>query len=112
MHAYEQCFTDYLIFQRFHSHLTFTLKLFQYAFGNINFPIDEKTMVQAFLEYNMTMKLTQDQQYQVAEQWFNYHFEYFICKSDLEWLQHANITHVRVLIPHWILGDDIRTEQP
>lgn len=82
------------------------------AFGNVDFPIDEKTLVEAFLEYNTTKSLTRKERYQIAEQWFNYHFEYFIQKSDLERLQQANITHVRVPIPHWILGDDIRTESP
>jgi glucan 1,3-beta-glucosidase len=82
------------------------------AFGNVDFPIDEKTLVQAFLQYNTTKPLTHEQRYQIAEQWFNYHFEYFISKSDLERLQEANITHVRVPLPHWILGDDIRTQPP
>jgi glucan 1,3-beta-glucosidase len=84
----------------------------QNAFGNIDFPIDEKTLVLAFLEYNTTTELTRDHRYKIAEEWFNYHFEYFIRKSDLERLQQANITHVRVPIPHWILGDNIRTEPP
>ena len=82
------------------------------AFGNMDFPIDEKTLVQAFLQYNTTTMLTQEQRYRIAEQWLNFHFENFIRKSDLVRLKQANITHVRVPIPHWILGDDIRTQPP
>jgi glucan 1,3-beta-glucosidase len=95
------------------------------AFGNVDYPLDEKTLVQAFLQHNTTTTttstrastttsttFTQEQRYHIAEKWFNYHFEHFITKSDLLRIQRANITHVRVPIPHWILGNDVRTEAP
>jgi glucan 1,3-beta-glucosidase len=94
------------------------------AFGNVDYPLDEKTLVQAFLQHNTTTTTTStraattsttftyEQRYHIAEKWFNYHFEHFITQSDLIRIQQSNITHVRVPIPHWILGNDVRTEAP
>ena len=48
----------------------------------------------------------------VAETWLNQHFENFLRYEDLEKAKRAGITHVRVPLPHWILGDIIEGEEP
>jgi glucan 1,3-beta-glucosidase len=83
------------------------------AFGNDDSPVDEKTLAQAFATHSSNASkatkngnpVMDDQTRQVATQWFNFHFENFIQKSDLEALQQAGVTHLRVPLPHWILGD-------
>jgi glucan 1,3-beta-glucosidase len=91
------------------------------AFGNLDYPLDEKTFALAFLQplqdaednnsnnnNNMTTNVVQynEQQGQIAEGWLNYHLEYFITKQDLITMKQNHITHLRVPIPHWILGDE------
>jgi glucan 1,3-beta-glucosidase len=83
------------------------------AFGHTEYPVDEKTLAQAFRtaqrnnnETTTTTDLFSDQAAtDIAEQWFNYHFENFIQMEDLLALKQAGVTHLRVPIPHWILGD-------
>jgi glucan 1,3-beta-glucosidase len=48
---------------------------------------------------------------QIAEKWFNTHFDNFITEHDIQLLAAAGITHVRVPIPHWIMGD-VTQEEP
>ena len=62
-------------------------------FNNTDFPIDEWHLAQAFQDKD------------VATTWFNTHFENFITKEDLVKIKKANLTHVRVPLPHWVLGD-------
>lgn len=80
--------------------------LIENAFGNVDYPVDEKTLAEAFLtaadESNATSIA---QQRNIAEQWFNHHFDNFIQFDDLKKMKDVGITHVRVPLPHWILGD-------
>lgn len=61
---------------------------------NFDYPIDEWTLAEAF-SHNKS----------IGEQWFNYHFENFITKDDIVLVKEAGITHLRVPLPHWILGN-------
>ena len=63
-----------------------------------DYPIDEWTLAAAFK--NKT----------VGEAWFNYHFENFISKQDLIEAKEAGVTHLRVPLPHWILGNVMDNE--
>lgn len=103
------------------------------AFGKYDYPIDEKTLAMAFLQgqtqqqiddeimndvlvvndntqsqtssnEQQQQQMQQQEKYQIAEGWLNYHLEHFITKEDLIRIKAANITHLRVPIPHWILG--------
>lgn len=69
--------------------------------SHATFPIDEKTLVQAFSDYNNSTIGGRD----TATEWFNYHFENFIQISDLQELKRTGVTHLRVPLPHWILGN-------
>jgi glucan 1,3-beta-glucosidase len=69
------------------------------VFGAQDYPIDEWNLSEAF---NNT---------ETATRWLNFHFENFVKKQDLQELKDAGITHVRVPLPHWILGD-IRDNEP
>jgi glucan 1,3-beta-glucosidase len=65
--------------------------------GRPDYPVDEATLAQIFLRAN-------DNSTTAAERWFNYHFDNFIGREDLAALRRAGVTHVRVPLPHWILG--------
>lgn len=77
--------------------------------GNNDYPIDEWTLGKAFLdayqspETNMTQRPPEG--IAIAEQWMDYHFENFISVMDIEALARAGATHIRVPLPHFILGD-------
>lgn len=62
------------------------------VFGRLDYPVDEWTLSQAF------------QQHADAEEWLNFHFQYFMTRKDLARLKRAGLTHLRVPLPHWILG--------
>jgi glucan 1,3-beta-glucosidase len=71
------------------------------VFGNQDYPMDEWHLNAAF--DNKT----------IGAEWLNYHFDNFLQKKDLEELKAAGITHVRVPLPHWILGNiDHRYGEP
>jgi glucan 1,3-beta-glucosidase len=75
--------------------------------GIPDYPLDEFTLGENFLTANMGV----DNEYrnaegiEIAERWFNSHFENFIKESDIQTLVESGITHIRVPLPHWILGD-------
>lgn len=69
-------------------------------FGFDDYPVDEWNLAAAFKNDTAT-----------AERWLNFHFENFIQRDDLVRIKQAGITHVRVPLPHWILGD-IRYNEP
>jgi glucan 1,3-beta-glucosidase len=88
------------------------------AFGNMDYPVDEKTLADAFLSAatlagdssttatsSNNNTIGRQQQREIAERWFNYHFENFIKFEDLQKIKAAGITHLRVPLPHWIRGD-------
>lgn len=68
-------------------------------YGKPDYPLDEWHLAAAFNDTT------------VGEQWLNYHFENFIKKEDLIRVKGAGITHLRVPLPHWILGD-IQDDEP
>ena len=68
--------------------------LMENVYGKEDFPYDEYDLGLAF-----------EQNKSIGEQWLNYHFENFLQRSDLQTLQEIGLTHVRVPLPHWILGD-------
>ncbi len=63
-----------------------------------DYPMDEYTLGQAFPKE------------ETAEQWLNYHFEHFITFEDIQDLKDAGVTHLRVPLPHWILGNKHKGE--
>jgi glucan 1,3-beta-glucosidase len=70
------------------------------AFGEMDYPMDEWHLSQAFQNNP-----------KFGAQWLNSHFEHFLQKSDMISLREAGITHLRVPLPHWIMGD-IRDNEP
>ena len=86
------------------------------AFGNADYPVGEKTLAEAFLNNSNSNATTAGSSSadaalvvaskDIAEQWFNYHFENFIQMADLMALKKVGVTHLRVPIPHWIMGGD------
>lgn len=63
------------------------------VYGNMDYPFDEYNLGAAFPDPR------------IGAQWLDYHFRYFLSRSDLERLVDAKVTHVRIPIPHWIMGD-------
>jgi glucan 1,3-beta-glucosidase len=63
------------------------------AAGGKDFPTDEYTLAKSFPN-----KAT-------AREYLNYHWENFVQKQDVIALKEAGVTHVRVPLPHWIMGD-------
>ena len=62
------------------------------AFGYDDYPVDEYTLGQVLGP-------------EIGAEWLNYHFENFITREDLVELKEAGLSHVRVPLPHWIMGD-------
>lgn len=81
-------------------------------FGRLDYPNDERTLALAFLQNERINNVTQRRD--IAEQWFNVHFDNFLAQSDLLALQQAGVTHVRVPLPHWILHkhQEMDTDEP
>mmetsp|Transcript_29456 Transcript_29456/g.45350 ORF Transcript_29456/g.45350 Transcript_29456/m.45350 type:complete len:615 (-) Transcript_29456:169-2013(-) len=69
------------------------------ADGGKDFPTDEYTLAQSFPNKAL------------AREYLNYHWENFVQKQDVIALKEAGVTHVRVPIPHWIMGD-IKEDEP
>lgn len=63
-----------------------------------DYPIDEWHLVTAFDHHSD------------AKRWLNHHFRNFLTKQDLVDLIESGVTHVRVPLPHWILGDIVEGE--
>jgi len=68
-------------------------------FNNTDYPVDEWNLADAFDDKA------------IAERWLNYHFDNFIQRDDLVRIKKAGLTHIRVPLPHWILGN-IRENEP
>ena len=68
-------------------------------FNNTDYPIDEWHLAQAFDHRD------------VATTWFNTHFEHFMTRQDFVEIKKAGFTHVRIPLPHWILGD-VQDDEP
>ena len=69
------------------------------AIGGKDFPTDEYTLSKSFPNKAL------------AKEWFTFHWENFVTKTDVEAMKEAGVTHVRVPIPHWIMGD-IQEDEP
>lgn len=63
-----------------------------------HFPVDE---------YTLTSKFTSKA---IAKDYLSHHWDHFVTKQDVQTLHRAGITHVRVPMPHWIMGDILKDE--
>ena len=63
------------------------------VFGKLDYPLDEYSLWKAFGTNNT----------KIAEEWLNYHLEYFITEQDIVAVKASGATHVRLPLPHWIL---------
>jgi glucan 1,3-beta-glucosidase len=83
--------------------------------GAPDYPLDEYTLSEAFLKANMGVD-DDDTLYrnptgiEIAERWFNSHFDNFIVEEDIQILAQSGITHIRVPLPHWVMGDVMSNE--
>jgi glucan 1,3-beta-glucosidase len=59
-----------------------------------DYPLDEYTLASVF-----------GARRDVATRWFNYHFENFVLFQDMQEIAAKGVTHIRVPLPHWIMGD-------
>jgi glucan 1,3-beta-glucosidase len=75
-------------------------------YNSTDYPLDEWHLAKAF------SSSTHPHRKRFGEEWFNYHFENFVTYNDLKEAKEAGITHVRVPMPHWILGDVVEPEEP
>lgn len=80
------------------------------SYGNVDYPVDEKTLAEAFLTAKNETGLSDQALTDRAEEWFNVHFDNFIQMDDLVALKKAGVTHLRVPLPHWIMGDVLPDE--
>ena len=91
--------------------------------GIPDYPLDEYTLGEAFLlanrgvqsSYSSSSKENEDAYRNdvgigIAERWFNSHFDHFITERDIQILAASGITHLRVPLPHWIMGNVLSTE--
>ena len=69
------------------------------VFGEVDYPMDEWTLAEAFNNKSL------------AAQWLNHHFDTFVTRDDLQALIQAGVTHVRVPLPHFLLGNNILAEE-
>eukprot|EP00980_Cylindrotheca_fusiformis_P005008 scaffold1062_cov130-Cylindrotheca_fusiformis.AAC.14 len=74
-------------------------KLIDSVSGGKDFPTDEYTLSSSFDD-----KL-------IAEKYFSHHWDNFVTKDDVIALSEVGVTHVRVPVPHWIMGD-IKDDEP
>lgn len=59
-------------------------------------------------EYTLASQFTHKA---LAREYLSYHWDNFVSKQDVKTLANAGVTHVRVPMPHWIMGD-IRDNEP
>jgi glucan 1,3-beta-glucosidase len=63
-----------------------------------DFPADEYSLFHAFSSKSL------------ARDYMTIHWENFVTKADIQALKHAGITHIRVPVPHYIMGDILDDE--
>lgn len=73
-----------------------------------NFLLDEKN--EDFVAADEYTLASQFSQKAVARQYLSYHYDNFVKKQDIETLKQVGVTHVRVPMPHWIMGDILEDE--
>lgn len=85
----------------------------QDASQSLDYPLDEYVLADAFLAANRDggEPYRNSKGIAIAEAWLNQHFQNFITKHDLKRLVDFGITHVRVPLPHWILGN-VKDHEP
>jgi glucan 1,3-beta-glucosidase len=64
----------------------------------MDYPMDEWSLAEAFR--NSTL----------AAEWLNHHFDKFVTRDNVQTLAEFGVTHVRVPLPHWILGNVLMDE--
>jgi glucan 1,3-beta-glucosidase len=67
--------------------------MFDSIFGYLDYPVDEWHLAAAFNNTELT------------ERWINHHFDHFLTRDDLILMKQAGLTHLRVPLPHWTLGN-------
>jgi glucan 1,3-beta-glucosidase len=68
---------------------------------------EDKTGFAAVDEYTLASQFSQKA---LARQYLSYHYDNFVTKKDVETLKDVGVTHVRVPVPHWIMGDILEDE--
>ncbi|KAG7364860.1 exo-1,3-beta-glucosidase [Nitzschia inconspicua] len=63
-----------------------------------DYPTDEYTLFQSFDSKSL------------AKEYMTFHWDNFVTKADIQALQNAGVTHIRVPVPHYIMGDILPTE--
>lgn len=58
-----------------------------------DYPADEYTLFQSFSSKAL------------AKDYMTFHWDNFVTKADIQALKHAGVTHIRVPVPHYIMGD-------
>lgn len=71
---------------------------------------DDKKDFAAVDEYTLVSQFSHNSNKALAREYLSYHYDNFVTKKDVETLQDAGVTHVRVPIPHWIMGDILEDE--
>lgn len=91
--------------------------------GDADYPLDEYTLAESFLtahrrgdddgsgDESDRDRYRNDKGVAIAERWFNAHFDNFMREADIAAIAASGVTHVRVPLPHWILGD-VRPDEP
>jgi glucan 1,3-beta-glucosidase len=79
--------------------------------GDPDYPLDEYTLAEAFLKEHAKDSYRNKEGIEIAERWFNAHFDNFITKRDIKALADSGLTHIRVPLPHWIMGD-VKPDEP
>lgn len=64
----------------------------------MDYPYDESTLMSSFQNKNY------------AKQYMQTHYDNFVRRPDVKLLKESGVTHVRVPMPHWILGDVLEDE--
>jgi glucan 1,3-beta-glucosidase len=64
-----------------------------------DYPADEYTLYQSFDNPSL------------AKEYMTFHWDNFVTKADIQTLQHSGVTHIRVPVPHYMMGD-ILPEEP
>ena len=67
--------------------------------GGKDYPTDEYTLAKSFPNKAL------------AREYLTYHWDNFVTKNDVKAMKEAGVTHVRVPLPHWIMGD-IKEDEP
>lgn len=66
---------------------------FESVTGQLDYPVDEFTLLESFATP------------QIAQEYLDIHYDHFVTRNDVALLSANGVTHVRVPLGHWILGD-------